>query len=90
MDPRYTSSPDGQDSNDIITAEDVERIANPLSVVHGYTQLLQRRLRRGQTIDDAELDRVLNLVEESSRSVGVGLAALIAKLRSHGEGSTPE
>ena len=81
MEPRDESAPDGQDSLDIVTTRDLERIANPLTVVHGYTELLQRRIRRGQTIDDAELLRILGLIEEASRSSRAGLTALVARAR---------
>lgn len=90
MESRDTSSPDGQNGIDCITAQDLERIANPLTVVHGYTELLQRRIRRGQTIDDEELLRILGLIEASSRLITVGLTVLIVRARTHNRGRAPE
>lgn len=90
MESRDTSSTDGKNGIDIITAQDLERIANPLTIVHGYTALLQRRIRRGQTIDDEELLRILGLIEASSRLITVGLTALVVRARSHNVGPDPE
>ena len=88
MEPRDESAPGGQDSIDIVTSRDLERIANPLTVVHGYTELLQRRIRRGQTIQDEELLRILGLIEAASRSSRAGLAALVA--RAHARNLDPD
>lgn len=77
MKPRDEFSPKGEDSNSIITPQSLESIANPMTLVHGYTQLLQRRLRRGQAIDAEELLRVLGLIEHSSRSAIASLAGLV-------------
>lgn len=88
MEPRNTR-PQERRVSDNVTAEDLERIANPLSVLHGYTQLLQRRLRRGQSIEDEELLRILNQVESASRSVIVGLAGLAIKLRANDKDDPP-
>lgn len=90
MEPADKSPPDGDVSIPIITMEDLERIANPLTVVHGYTALLQRRLLRGQTIDDEELLRVLNAIEAASRAVSTALVALVAQSHSNRTGSKPE
>jgi len=81
MKPPGQSSPNGQHPEDFITKQDVERLANPLSVVHGYTQILQRRIRSGKDLDDAELLRMLNLIEEASRLLTTRLIALRAGLR---------
>ena len=90
MEPADKSPPDGDVSIPTITPEDLERLANPLTVVHGYTALLQRRLRRGQTIDDGELLQILDLICESSRLITVGLTALVVQNRAKKLGPDPE
>ena len=89
IEPRDESTRGGEESNDVITTSEVESIANPLTVVHGYTELLQRRIRRGRTIDNEELLRVLGLMEEATRSLRAGVVALVAKLRSRDGDSGP-
>jgi nitrogen-specific signal transduction histidine kinase len=79
MEQRDHSPPDGQASKDPLTAADLECIVNPLSVVRGYTQLLQRRLRRGETIEDDVLLRTLDRIDVASQSVTTSVCALAAK-----------
>ena len=90
MEPHDAHNPRDTDSERGINHQDLERIANPLTILHGYTELLQRRLHRGQEIDDAELLRVLNLIETSSRQVREGLFTLLEKLRNGDVDSGPE
>jgi hypothetical protein len=63
-------------AKDILTAQDLESLVNPLSVVRGYTQVLQRRLRQGHVIDSDELLQTLDLIEEASRMIKTRLDAL--------------
>ncbi len=84
MKPKDEFTPKGEDSNSITTPQNLESIANPMTLVHGYTQLLQRRLRQGEVVETEELLRILGLIEESSRSARIGLAALVALAQSEG------
>jgi hypothetical protein len=69
MDPKHPLTPVRQDTNDTLTRLDLEAIANPMSVIFGYTQLLQRRVRRGQAVGDEELLRVLGLMDQALRTM---------------------
>ena len=79
MEPRHKVNPEGQKAPHAATDDDLERITNPMVVVFGYTQLLQRRLRRGEDVDREELLRVLGLMESASRSMITGIARLSEK-----------
>lgn len=81
MEPHDEHNPGDNDSASRISHKDVERIANPLTILHGYTELLQRRLQRGQKIDDEELLRVLEIIAQSSRKVREGLFLLLENIR---------
>jgi hypothetical protein len=87
MDPQAHSPPNGRDENDVLTAVEWEHLANPLCVVRGYTQLLQRRLRRGDAVEQHDLLRVLGLIEAASCSVTTSISALVAKCDSGREAS---
>lgn len=76
MEPQDLEPPNVRDVNDILTADTMERLVNPLCVVRGYTQLLQRRLRRGEVIGNNEFLRVLDLIDVASRSVTANISAL--------------
>ena len=52
-----------------ITTSNLERIANPLSVVHGYAQLLRRQLERDGNVDPEMLKRVVLLIEAASSAL---------------------
>ena len=90
MESRENSPPLAVAATDIVTALDLERLANPLSVVHGYTQLLQRRIRGGHVMKDDELLRILSLIEGASRSIKTRLKDLYDKSNRDGEGSMPD
>lgn len=77
--PGYTA-PDGQEPDSFITKLDVERLASPISVVQGYTQILQRRIRSGKPVEEKELLRMLGLIEEASRLLTTRLVAIRAGL----------
>jgi hypothetical protein len=79
MDPKHPLKPKGQRTIDKLTRRDLERIANPMSVILGYTQLMQRRVRRGQVIDEQEMLRVLGLIEQASRRMITGLTEVSEK-----------
>jgi nitrogen-specific signal transduction histidine kinase len=90
MEPRENSPSKGQTTKDILTAQDLESLVNPLSVVRGYTQLLQRRIRQGHVIDGDELLRTLGLIEEASRVIQMRLDALSHTSDPDGAGSKPD
>lgn len=77
--PGYTA-PDGQEPDSFITKLDVERLASPISVVQGYTQILQRRIRSGVPVEEKDLLRMLGLIEEASRLLTTRLVAIRAGL----------
>ena len=77
--PGYTA-PDGQEPDSFITKLDVERLASPISVVQGYTQILQRRIRSGVPVEEKDLLRMLGLIEEASRLLATRLVAIRAGL----------
>lgn len=89
MDPKHPLTPVRQDTNDTITRHDLDIIANPLSVIFGYTQLLQRRVRRGQPVGNEELLRVLGLMEQALRTVVTELTPVSHKGESNGEHPKP-
>lgn len=49
------------------TRLDRELFANPLTVLRGYIQLLQRRIRAGREINDEELLRTLDILDDASQ-----------------------
>lgn len=71
---------------DRITADGMDEIGNPLAVLRGYIQLLQRRIHRGQKVDDAELIRVLGIMNEASHVLTEKLATM-ANPRCHSNNS---
>lgn len=89
MNPQRPSTPEEPGTNDTLTRRDLEQIANPMSVILGYTQLFQRRVRRGATMDDEEMLRVLGMIEQASRALISGLAAVSEKVAPGDEDSRP-
>lgn len=81
MGPRDNFSIKGPAAKDIEIATELQTLANPLSVVHGYTQLLLRRLRRGQVIEREDLLRTLGCIEEASLSVQTCVQAMAGSER---------
>ncbi len=45
--------------------EVVDRIASPLTVIRGWSQLWQRRIRRGEDLDRQQLFQALATIEQS-------------------------
>ena len=44
-------------------------------MIYGHVQLLQRRLRQGQTLDNHHLLEKLNHIEQAARSIDTHLSA---------------
>lgn len=59
-----------------VSAEELNRMAIPLTVVRGYVQLLQRRIRSGRFVNNDELLRTLTLMEEATRTIQAELRTL--------------
>lgn len=78
MDPENNKRANGQGSQDIVivTSGELQRLRIPLSVLHGYVQLLQRRLRQGYALDHDELIQTLGVMEEASRAIQTQLDVL--------------
>lgn len=70
MEPRGTNPTDGQGDSDRWSSEALQHhIRTPLSVIYGYVQLLQRRLRRGEVLDQADLLRTLGYIDQAARAI---------------------
>lgn len=80
MKQQQNSPPDRGTSTDGITSADIEAIVNPLTIVHGYTQLLQRRLQRGDVIEDEELAQKLGFIDTAARTATSNFREVAARL----------
>ena len=67
--------PKGHDDQ-AVPAQRLERLAAPLTVLHANIQLLQRRIRGGQAPDPEGLLRVLDKLEQASRTLADELREL--------------
>lgn len=74
MKPRSRSQP--EESGAVVPDERLERIATPLTVLHANIQLLQRRIRNGNMPDPQGLLRVLDKLEQASRTISGELREL--------------
>ncbi len=54
----------------------LSRIASPLTVIRGFSQLWQRRIRRGEDLDREQLFQALATIEQSGRKIGLVLRQL--------------
>jgi C4-dicarboxylate-specific signal transduction histidine kinase len=59
-------------------------INNPLAIIQGYSEILQSRLRRGQS-DGSEIQNGLNKIEQTCRRI----SAIIVSLRSYARNDEP-
>lgn len=59
-----------------LSAERLERLAVPLTVLHANIQLLQRRIRKGEMPENDALLRVLEKLEQASRTLSGELRTL--------------
>lgn len=63
------AGPPREDDRPAVPGQRLERIATPLTVLHANIQLLQRRIRNGQVPDADGLLRVLDKLEQASRTI---------------------
>jgi len=61
-----------------VTPESLSRISTPLTVAHGYVQLVQRRLRTGTMVDQDDLLRTLDEVDTALQALRAELQVLDA------------
>lgn len=78
--------PDGETDNHylIVSGDALNRVAVPLTVVHGRVQLLRRHRQRNQPIGSEELDQALTCLEEATRTMVAelsGIMTLSSRLR---------
>lgn len=84
MEPRDNTRVKGQeDSESQLSNKMVHDIRTPLSVLHGHVQLLQRRLRQGQALDNDHLLQKLGYIEQAGRAIEAQLRALSDKASRH-------
>ena len=57
------------DAGTYVAGERLERLAVPLTVLHANIQLLQRRIRKGKSPDPDGLLRILDKMEQASRTL---------------------
>jgi signal transduction histidine kinase len=78
MEPRDNTRRDKQrrDSVDESEREWEHHIRTPLSVIYGRVQLMQRRIHKGEVLDQEDLIRTLSTIEQATR-------AITARLRAH-------
>lgn len=70
MEPRDTTGPKGQEQDrGHLSSKLAHDIRTPLSVIYGHVQLLQRRLRQGQTLENDQLLQKLGYIEQAARSI---------------------
>lgn len=74
MNPRPSQK--AQDEPVYISASRLERMSVPLTVLHANIQLLQRRIRAGNMPEPESLLRVLEKLEQASRTMADELRQL--------------
>lgn len=76
MEPRDNTGANGPRRNEgHLSGEVLHDIRTPLSVIYGHVQLLQRRLRQGETLENDQLLQKLNYIEQAARSIEAHLRA---------------
>lgn len=73
---RSDGNPPQHPREDNEVARAVDELAAPLTAIHGYAQLLQRRVRAGRTISDDNLLMTLGRIERAARSMEARLRQL--------------
>lgn len=56
-----------REDNEVTRA--IDELAAPLTTIHGYAQLLQRRVRAGRTVSDENLLTTLGRIERAARTM---------------------
>lgn len=74
--PEHRTNDPGVDMSD----RRLERMATPLTVLHANIQLLQRRVRNGNVPDPDGLLRVLDKLEQASRTISDEIRELRAEI----------
>lgn len=83
MEPRDNTRAKGQEDSESQLSNMLHDIRTPLSVLHGHVQLLQRRLRQGQALDNDHLLQKLGYIEQAGRAIEAQLRALSDKANRH-------
>lgn len=65
----------------IVSGDEVNRILIPLTVVHGYAQLLRRRIRQNKIRGVDDVDQVLASMEEATRTMAAEIWAALGATR---------
>lgn len=73
---RPDDNPPQHPREDNEVARAIDELAAPLTAIHGYAQLLQRRVRAGRTISDENLLITLGRIERAARTMEARLRQL--------------